>query len=256
MDHSFNIDIAKKVGIAGAVILNNIYWWVDKNSKNQINFYEGKYWTYNKKSAYLQQFPYLTENQLEYALTKLRDADYIEVGNFNKSKYDRTLWYTLTEKAYSELQNSAIHIGNFGNGERKNVTPIQDINKDINKDEENVEQGSTIPYSDIINYLNEKADTSFRSTSKDNQKHITARWNEGFRLEDFFRVIDIKVSEWKTDKKMYSYLRPSTLFGTKFESYLQQYANSTKAKSGSATAVSKKWSGETAKDDSGKDIVY
>lgn len=128
MDHSFNIDIAKKVGIAGAVLLNNIYWWVDKNAKNQINFYEDKYWTYNKKSAYLEQFPYLTENQLEYALTKLRDAGYIEVGNFNKSKYDRTLWYTLTEKAYDELQNSNSHSGNFRNGKPKNEPPIQDIN--------------------------------------------------------------------------------------------------------------------------------
>ena len=87
---------------------------------------------------------------------------------------------------------------------------------------DNVEQSSTIPYSEIINYLNEKAGTSFRSNSKDNQKHISARWNDGYRIEDFFSVIDIKVSEWKTDKKMYPYLRPSTLFGTKFESYLQQ----------------------------------
>lgn len=31
MDHSFNINVAKKLGIASAVILNNLYWWIDKN---------------------------------------------------------------------------------------------------------------------------------------------------------------------------------------------------------------------------------
>ena len=51
MDHSFNIEVAKDTGIAGAVILNNLYWWVDKNAKNGRNFNDGKYWTYNKKSA-------------------------------------------------------------------------------------------------------------------------------------------------------------------------------------------------------------
>lgn len=248
MDHSFNIEIAKKVGIAGAVLLNNIYWWVDKNAKNQRNYFEGKYWTFNKKSAYLEQFPYLTENQLEYALTKLRDSGYIEVGNFNASKYDRTLWYTLTEKAYNELQNYTIHSGNFGNGEDKNPPPIQDINKDINKDKENVEQSSTIPYAEIINYLNTKAGTNFRSTSKDNQKYISARWNDGFRLNEFLLVIDVKVSEWKDDGKMSQYIRPSTLFGTKFESYLQQGVKGGEYRQQKrSTAISKPVEGETVK---------
>ena len=253
MDHSFNIEIAKDVGVVGAILLNNIYWWVDKNSKNDTNFFDGKYWTYNKKNAYIEQFPYLTERQIEYGLSKLRDAGYIEVGNYNKYKYDRTLWYTLTEKAYAKLHICNIHPQNFVNGATKNATPIQDINKDINKDKENVEPCSTIPYSDIINYLNEKAGTNFRGSSKDNQKHITARWNDGFRLHDFYLVIDIKVSEWKTDKKMSPYLRPSTLFGTKFESYLQQAVKG--KRDNSATAISKPC-GETAKDSDGKEIVY
>ena len=97
-------------------------------------------------------------------------------------------------------------------------TPIPDINTD----KKNTDRES-IPFSEIIGHLNSKAGTSFRASSKDTQKHILARWNEGYRLEDFFKVIDAKASEWRYDKKMAPYLRPSTLFGTKFESYLQQY---------------------------------
>ena len=41
-------------------------------------------------------------------------------------------------------------------------------------------------------------------------------------MEDFKKVIDIKVQEWGKNEKMNKYLRPETLFGTKFESYLNE----------------------------------
>ena len=76
-------------------------------------------------------------------------------------------------------------------------------------------------YSRIIDYLNEKANTKYRSTTKKTKDLIKARMNEGFTEEDFKKVIDIKVKEWiNTD--MVKYLRPETLFGTKFEGYLNQ----------------------------------
>lgn len=83
------------------------------------------------------------------------------------------------------------------------------------------------PYKDVVDYLNSKAGTAFRSTSKDTQKHIRARIDEGYTLDDFKRVIDVKVSQWGKEphpgeKDMRGYLRPNTLFGSKFEGYLQE----------------------------------
>lgn len=83
------------------------------------------------------------------------------------------------------------------------------------------------PYRDIVDYLNQQAGTAFRASSADTQKHIRARFVEGYSLEDFKRVIDNKVREWGKipaagEKDMRKYLRPATLFGTKFESYLQE----------------------------------
>lgn len=72
---------------------------------------------------------------------------------------------------------------------------------------------------EIINYLNEKAGTGYRAGTEDTRKHIRARLSEGFTVEDFKTVIDKKVKEWK-GTKMEEYLRPMTLFSTKFESYL------------------------------------
>lgn len=76
-------------------------------------------------------------------------------------------------------------------------------------------------YSPVIEYLNQKCNTSYKSSSKKTRTLIDARVKEGFKLEDFKKVIDIKSSEWlNTD--MAKYLRPETLFGTKFEGYLNQ----------------------------------
>lgn len=75
---------------------------------------------------------------------------------------------------------------------------------------------------DIVSYLNSKCDTSFKYSSKKTKELIQARWNDGFILDDFKQVIDIKSSEWLKDKNMCKYLRPETLFGTKFEGYLNQ----------------------------------
>lgn len=87
-----------------------------------------------------------------------------------------------------------------------------------------VEQSDARPYmpvKKVVDYLNEKANSSFRHTSKDTKTKIRARFNEGFTLEDFFSVIDFKVEQWKNDPEYCIYLRPLTLFGTKFEGYLQ-----------------------------------
>ncbi|ARD47599.1 phage replisome organizer N-terminal domain-containing protein [Sporosarcina sp. P33] len=79
-----------------------------------------------------------------------------------------------------------------------------------------------IPFVEIINYLNNAASANYRSTTRKTKDLIQARWNEGFRLEDFYKVIDIKTKEWINDSKMSKFIRPDTLFGTKFESYLNQ----------------------------------
>lgn len=75
---------------------------------------------------------------------------------------------------------------------------------------------------EIVNYLNDVADKNFRHSTKKTQTLIRARLKEGFTVDDFKRVIDNKTKEWKHDPKMSKYLRPETLFGTKFESYLNE----------------------------------
>ncbi|MEF9991885.1 MAG: conserved phage C-terminal domain-containing protein [Romboutsia sp.] len=92
---------------------------------------------------------------------------------------------------------------------------IKYINKELNKN--NI-------YSRIVEYLNKKSGKNFKSTTPKTRASIIARLNENFVEDDFYKVIDIKCSQWKgSDMEMF--LRPQTLFSNKFESYLNEKAN-------------------------------
>jgi uncharacterized phage protein (TIGR02220 family) len=103
----------------------------------------------------------------------------------------------------------------------QNVTQCNAIDIDIEEDKEIDKE----IYKNIIDYLNLKNSSCYKTSSKTTQKHINARLTEGYTLENFITVIDKKVAEWKDDSKMQQYLRPETLFGTKFEAYLNQKEN-------------------------------
>ena len=79
-------------------------------------------------------------------------------------------------------------------------------------------------HKDVIDYLNGKIGARYKASSAINKRLIDARVKEGYKLDDFKRVIDNKVAAWAQDQKMSKYLRPQTLFGTKFESYLNERA--------------------------------
>ena len=99
-----------------------------------------------------------------------------------------------------------------------------DTDKEIDKNKkENKKRKNDFSFyvSSIISYLNEKLGTRYKNKSQQTVKHIIARLKEGFTVEDFKQVIDKKYASWSgTD--MEKYLRPETLFGTKFESYLNE----------------------------------
>jgi predicted phage replisome organizer/uncharacterized phage protein (TIGR02220 family) len=90
------------------------------------------------------------------------------------------------------------------------------INTFVEENEEKDEK-ETIPYKEIIDYLNLKTKKSYRHTTKSTRKLIRARWNEGFRKDDFFKCIDNAYSFRMLQGGDLTYLRPSTLFNGSFE---------------------------------------
>jgi DNA-binding PadR family transcriptional regulator len=109
MQHRFDTEIAKQYDIVTAILLDNFYFWIEKNRLNERNFKDGRYWTYNTKKAMVESFPYLNERQLDYALKKMVEQGLIIKGNYNENKFERKLWYAITDFGYSILQNCKMY---------------------------------------------------------------------------------------------------------------------------------------------------
>lgn len=108
MQHHFDIEIAEAYGLNEAIILNNIRFWVIHNEANGTNFHDGRFWTYNSMKAFEKLFPYMKPFAIRTALKSLEENGLIITGNYNKSSYDRTKWYTLSDKAklmFSQLNS-------------------------------------------------------------------------------------------------------------------------------------------------------
>jgi uncharacterized phage protein (TIGR02220 family) len=75
---------------------------------------------------------------------------------------------------------------------------------------------------EIVSYLNQISGKSFKPNTKNTIGFINSRLKEGFSVEQFKQVIDVKVGQWKNDPKFAKYIRPETLFGSKFEAYLNE----------------------------------
>ena len=145
MNYTFNGDVAKEVGVQEATLIENFKYWLLKNKANNKHLHDNKYWTYNSMEAFTALFPFWSKRQIERMLKKLKEEGYIETGNYNKSSYDRTLWYTLTDKTCAILfpnEGNPFHekeISISQNGEMENtqtVTPIPNIitnNNNTNK---------------------------------------------------------------------------------------------------------------------------
>ena len=143
MNHSFNVKVAVDFSVNIALFLEHLKFWTFKNLANKSNIYDGKCWSYDTIEALADYFPYWTKSQRETVINSAVAAGLVVKGNYNKTKFDRTVWYALTETAYgyfpelmaekylqtlysSVSENSEMDFLTFGNLFPKNRTPIPD----------------------------------------------------------------------------------------------------------------------------------
>lgn len=209
-----------------AIMLQQIHYW----SLRSTNIHDGHKWVYNTVKSWHDQFSWLSEKTVQRYLKQLEDDSYLITSNFNKAKFDRTKWYRINYDKMTSRRGPTVPTSGTGSSEAKGLTDLtytrdytetttETTTKDILSG-----KPDHVPYQEILNYFNQQAGTSYRASSKATQRLINARTNEGFTVDDFKKVIDIKVANWKDDPKMSKYLRPATLFGTKFEGYLNEPA--------------------------------
>lgn len=202
-----------------AALLNQMIYWSDRTNRKDGYFYK----SYNEWFVEL----HLTEYQVRRATKKLKSFGFVETA-LKKANGAPTLHYKVDTKEVSEWILKKLKNGNLRNlgmdseETKESLTEITtETTTEITSKDILSPSSTAYPYRDVIDYLNQQTGKHYKSTTKKNQTVIRARSDEGFNLDDFKKVIDNKVAEWKgTD--MEKYLRPETLFGTKFEGYLNQ----------------------------------
>ena len=177
---------------------------------------------YIRLLSYQHQYGRLTEEQVltitkdEQVLSKFKRD---KKGNF----YNERMEFEIEKKKkYSESRSK-----NRLNSTKKEESKIKTYDKDMKnicktyeKHMENENENININ-KNIIDYLNNKLNSKYKYSTKITKEKINARLNEGYTLDDFIAVIDKKCNEW-LGTEFERFLRPETLFGTKFESYLNQ----------------------------------
>ena len=225
--------LASEIGLNEAIVLQQMHYWLKKSNHN----YDGRRWIYNSFPEWQKHFPFWSVMTIKRAVYSLEKQNLLYVGNYNKAKFDKTKWYSINYEKLEGMkrpsyQNDTTNVSKRNDGVYQNDTTNTRDHTEITTEttNNNILSGnptaSRIPYKEIVDYLNEKTGKNFKHKTAKTRKFIEARWNQDFRLDDFKKVIDVKTDEWlNTDSD--KYLRPETLFGTKFEGYLNQKTKST-----------------------------
>lgn len=125
--------------------------------------------------------------------------------NRGLSKFDDTLYSKMKTPMIKNDEENTISMNIISNNKHSRAGEKND--KLINQ---------------VVNYLNERTGKDFKATTKQTVSLIKARVRDGYTLDDFKNVIDTKTNQWQSKPDMNKYLRPQTLFGTKFEGYLNE----------------------------------
>lgn len=104
MYHSFDAELAQALGVAEAILLHHMQYWIAKNEANGVHFYDGRTWTYNSVRAYGRLFPYFSERQLANALKHLEAEGILVTGHYSDNPRNRTLWYAFSDDAAAIMQ--------------------------------------------------------------------------------------------------------------------------------------------------------
>ncbi|WP_278473992.1 conserved phage C-terminal domain-containing protein [Turicibacter sanguinis] len=228
--------LATAIGLNEALMLQQIQYWLSRSDKE----IDGRYWIYNTYEAWIEQFPFWSKPTIVRTIMNLEKTGVVLTANYNKAKFDKTKWYTIDYDRLREIiettdvinmskrcyQNDKTMLSNCIDGDNQNdntytryytdtttdTTQIDNVvfeNDQHSKSKKNeekhfVEQGSTtsIPYDEIVAYLNQVRGTNLRQMSSETAHFIKSKIEQGYTLDDFKKVIEIKNSSWSNAQAM------------------------------------------------------
>lgn len=218
--------IAKEIGLNEAIMLQQMHYWLLKSA----NEFKGVKWFYKTLEEWQTEFPFWSAMTIRRTLGSLEKQKIIKIGNFNKKKFDKTKWYTIDYQRVNRrcVQNEQTMCSDRTDGCVQNEQTYTRDYQESTTENNNVpeEKPLKVVWTEetrhIIDYLNKRAGKKYSVKTKKTAQLIHKLLDNGFTVEDFERVIDIKCKQWLNNEKMNQYLRPRTLFSEKFEDYLNE----------------------------------
>jgi len=169
---------------------------------------KGYCWATN---AYFADLYGVSKTTVSHWLTNLESWGYIKLEYIYKDKEVVERRVYICDQGISKIQEQVKDLQ-------------QPVSDDYTKQKEFDEKVEA-----IIEYFNYTCGTNFKSNTSATRKLIKKHLKESFTLDDFKKVIDIKYEDWGKHPVKFSngqmsneYLRPTTLFGDKFETYVYE----------------------------------
>lgn len=238
------VDITEDL-IAGILLGQIVYWYMpNEQGKSKLKVKKnGEFWLAKSREDWREEIR-ITPKQYDRAIKILIEKKFVEVQKFKfngaPTHHIKLNIFEVTERVkciltFREVPNAPLgeiqlteRVNSLTEITTKTTTEITTLKDNMSSDQKERSKDS-IPYEDIVSYLNEKVGKSFKHKTAKTRSLIKVRFKEGFTIDDFKQIIDIKAAQWLNDSHMNQYLRPETLFGTKFEGYLNENNRNTKS---------------------------
>ena len=235
--------LARELGLNEAIMLQQMHYWLIKSSHE----FEGVKWFYKTLEDWQTEFPFWSTMTIRRNLTNLEKQKVIRIGNFNKKKFDKTKWYTIEYQCVNRrcVQYEQTMCSNRTDGcVQFEQTYTREYTETTTENNGSKEKPLKVVWTEetkyIIDYLNKRTGKKYSVKTKKTAQLVHKLLDNGFTVEDFERVIDIKCKQWLNNEKMNQYLRPRTLFSEKFEDYLNEAPARTKQQGASGQSVADK----------------
>lgn len=248
------INIAVQYGIEIAIIFSYFTYFIDKYCCNDgFDVEKGVFMPVRRIVEYL---PFFKERRVYNYLKDMEDLKLFKRVRNGDNPWDQTYWYTYGEvgwsmlenyypKQFQKIANASVENDKCTNAKKDKCTIEKKGNCTIAKKDkctsanfdnsiyinnkknykERINNNKDL-YENVIQHFNSKCNKSYKLDSDVFIAYIDALLEKGFSEQDMISVIDQKCKEW-TNTKYAQYLRPSTLFGDKFEIYLNDCQKST-----------------------------
>ena len=192
LSHSFCVEHAEAYGIECAILINHFQFWIGQNRAMGRNNYDGRTWMYQTQKEIASIYPYWSEDVVYKIIKKLVDLNILIKGNYNKTPFDRTIWYAFqNEKMFTKPPNDGISSNKRRNTKRPATEPIPDTKQDTKQIQQQASPVSAAA----------AAAVSFDSSKKEQQKPKIWPILENIDMQHSLKIsITIKFPEEKVNE--------------------------------------------------------